>query len=75
MRYNRGVHQRGGGIGVFVAKIGADEFALGLRVVARLEFQGGDHFLEPVREHLFRLPVARLEVLQNTAVLHPRVFR
>ncbi len=75
MRYNRGVHQRRSGIGVFVAKIGADELAFRLRVVARLEFQGGDHFLETVREHLFRLPVTRLEVLQNTAVLHPRVFR
>ncbi len=56
------VHQGGGGEGIFVAEIGADQFLAGLADVA-VQIEGRAHLLEPVQEHLARLPVPLLEIL------------
>lgn len=65
MRHRARVHQRGGGIAIFVAEIGTDQLALFIANFAAID---AEHVLDLViarHEHAARLPVARLEILEH----------
>jgi len=59
------IHQRGGGIAVFMAEIGADELPPCPAEMAGVELQHGGHFVATRHEHFPRLPVTGLEIAHH----------
>jgi hypothetical protein len=65
MRHHAGVHQRSGGIAIFVAEIGADQLLLDLGNDIAVETERGFDLRIARHEDRARLPVARLEIAQH----------
>jgi hypothetical protein len=75
MRHRAGVHQRGGGIAVFVAEIRADQLPLLVGDAAAVQPVRRRDLVVTGHEHAPRLPVARLEVLEHQLELVARLLR
>ena len=71
MRHDAGVHQRGGGIAIFVAEIGADQLLPFVADAVELEIEQRADLGEAFEENLARLPVALLEILHHDLELPP----
>ena len=65
MRHDAGVHQRGGGIAIFVTEIGADQLALYLADLGALQVQCLANRIVAGQEDRAGLPVARFEIAEH----------
>ena len=60
-----GVHQRRGGIAIFVAEVGADHLLSLVADAAQRQVKHDADFLETLEEHLAGLPVALFEIMHH----------
>ena len=68
MRHDGRVHQRGGGIGIFVTEIGADQTAALFAELQPVEAQILDHLVETLLEDVLGLPVSLGKVPADSVV-------
>ena len=65
VRHDAGVHQRGSGVTVFVAEIGADHLLPLVADTVERQVEHGADFFEALQEDLASLPVALLEIMHD----------